>query len=333
MIVPRGGHRSDLRWPLWASLAVVAHLFAGLALLPQLRSLSRRARVLAALPSGLLLALGLVSLSQRDQLGWISRPSWYAPLSGWSTLSGGWWLLVPASVGVVIAERRGGVWRTVALWAVTPIALLLLVSQVDPVYLPRYVIEATPALALLTAMALRQLATSWQRLAVAPAIAVGIGIAVVTTQGLRPFRYENLPSAADFIRDGSQHGDGVVYLGVSTRLALSDEITESVGLRSDDGPEPPDVLLATRPDAVAAGALESASVGPHEVPLLMAGARRLWVVSWPGVNTVRTSDPTSQAAQATLTRGWSPLSQQSFGSMRVTLWGRQRPGPGLGTSY
>ncbi|BEP13095.1 hypothetical protein acdb102_14060 [Acidothermaceae bacterium B102] len=320
VIVPTA--RSGLRWSLWASLAVVSHLFAALALVSQLGALSRRGRSWSAVPGCLLVVLGLVSLSQRSQLGWISRPAWYAPLSGWSTLSGGWWLALPALLGLVAALRRSGSWRVVGLWAVAPLALLLLVSAVDPVYLPRYAIEATPAMALVTVTGLEALAVRWQRLVVVPAMAVGVGVLVVASQGLHSFRYENLPAAADFIRDGSQQGDGLVYLGVSARLALSDEISEPAGSRSDDGPQPPDVLLASHSDAVRLGSLQAASVGPYDVPSLLGETRRVWVVSWAGVDAIPSTDPTSEKAQATLALGWTDLRQHSFGSMRVTLWGR-----------
>ena len=320
VIVPRSDESAGLRWQLWASLGLIAHLFAALALAPQLRLLSRRGRRWAVLPGGLLLALGVVSLLQRGQLGWISRPPWYAPFSGWATLSGGWWLAAPAALGLVATARRGAAWRVVAVWAALPLSLLLLISVADPVYLPRYVIEATPALSLLTVAGLQALAARWQRLVLAPAMAVGVGLAVVASQGLQPFRYENLPAAADFIRDGSHQGDGVVYLGVSTRLALGDQLAEPSPTHSDDGPQPTDVLLARRSAGI--GLLQAASVGPYDVPALLAGTRRVWVVSWAGGGAIPSSDPTSRAAQATLAQGWSDLTEQRFGSMRITLWER-----------
>jgi mannosyltransferase len=336
LLLHRTAKVPTLRWAGWAAFAVVAHLFAIVSLLPQLPLLSggaRRRRLAALVPLLLAAAIGAVSLSQRGQVGWLSRPAWYALFTGWATLSGGWWMAALPAIGAVLAIRyRQGRWATIVVWAVAPLLVLVLASLVTPVYLPRYLIEVTPALALLSALGVRGLVTLAARSAtsthtmafrsIAAAAAVVV-LLIAVVQGEKPYQYENLPAAADFIRDSALPGDGLVYLGDTARLGMGDAVTaEPAGPRSDDGPVPVDVLLDPRTNPVATGALQAGSLSPLAARRALAGSRRLWVASWAGVGAVTSTDPTSLTVQAVLRNGWSAVAVQSFGSMRIALWRR-----------
>ncbi|MDX6257321.1 MAG: mannosyltransferase [Frankiales bacterium] len=336
LFVPRTTRGVALRWAGWATLAVAAHLFAVVSLLPQLWLLRSRVRgwsLAALVPLATAAAIASVTVTQRGQVGWLSRPAWYAVFAGWATLSGGWWVAALPAIGAVLAVRyRQARWGTVVAWAVVPLVVLLLASIVTPVYLPRYLVEVTPALALLSAVGVRSVlaiaARSTYSAGTVAVRSVGSVVAVVVTlvavvQAQKPYQYENLPAAADFIRDSAAPGDGLVYLGDTARLALADALAaDAARPLSKDGPVPVDVLLDPRTDAVSTGVLQATSISPPEAKPVLSRARRLWVASWAGAGAVPSADPTSLAVQDVLRDGWSTVAVQSFGSMRIALWQR-----------
>ena len=274
LLGPRTDERTVYRWAGWASFAIAAHLLAVVSLLPQLWLLRGTRRGLPAVlaPLALAGAIAGVGLTQRGQVGWLSKPPWYALLSGWATLSGGWGLAALAALGVAVAVRtRRHSWAAVATWAVAPVSLLLLVSRDVPLYLPRYLIEVTPALALLSALGIVAVRSAASRsappartAAFAAMCVVASAVAVSTAiQAGKPYQYENLPAAADLIRDSAQRGDGLVYLGDTTRLGMGDAVTaDPAGPGSDDGPVPSDLLLDPHSDPLAAGTLQATSLPP-----------------------------------------------------------------------
>ena len=124
LLEPRTDGRPGYRWAAWASFAIAAHLLAVVSLLPQLLLLRGRKRWLppALIPLGLACAIAEVGLSQRGQVGWLSGPPWYALLTGWATLSGGWWVAAFPALGVAVAARtREHRWAAVATWALAPV--------------------------------------------------------------------------------------------------------------------------------------------------------------------------------------------------------------------
>jgi mannosyltransferase len=333
LLLPRTGNAVPVRWAAWASFAVAAHLFAVVSVLPQLwllRSRPPRWRLAALLPLATAATVAAVTVTQRGQVGWLSRPAWYALFAGWATLSGGWWVAALPAIGAVVVVRyRTRPWSTVVAWAVAPLVVLLLASLVTPVYLPRYLIEMTPALALLSAVGVREVlaAAAAPRAALAvrslaSAIAVVV-VVVAVLQAQKPYQYENLPAAADFIRDSAAPGDGLVYLGDTARLALGDALTAEVaGPLSEDGPVPVDLLLDPRSEAVSTGVLQATSMSPVAAKPVLDRANRVWVASWAGAGAVPSTDPTTRTVQDVLRHGWSTVAVESFGSMQITLWQR-----------
>ena len=333
LLVPRTAQGGLFRWSGWAVFAVAAHLFAIISLVPQLWLLrsGHRRRLAALAPLVVASTIAVVSLTQRGQVGWLSRPAWYAFFAGWATLSGGWWVAALPALGVVLAVRhRMADWTFVAGWAVVPLALLLVASIVTPLYLPRYLIEITPALALLSAVAVRAVLAagrSTPRASVAVrASASAVALVMITVsvvQAEKPYQYENLPAAADFIRDSARPGDGLVYLGETARLAMSDAVVaDPAGPGSDDGPVPVDLLLDPKTGADSIGALQAESMSPLAAGPALDRSHRLWVASWAGTGAVPSADPTSLTVQDVLSHGWSTVAVQSFGSIRIALWQR-----------
>lgn len=333
-----GRRRTGIVWAVIAAASIAAHLFALLSLLPQLFLLVRESwpwRRWALLPLAIALVLAGVSLGQRGQVGWIPRPPWFAVLGGGATLAGGWWMLPLCALGLIAAVRRPGADRRltlVAAWAFGPLVLLVAGSEIIPLYLPRYLIEAAVPLALLTAKGALVLPRLVSRVSGSLDRGVGAGVAamllasigVSALQSAKPYRYEDLPAAADFVRDSSHPRDGLVYLGDTVRLALVDAVSAQVGgAGTDDGPVPVDVLLDKRSDATVAGLLEPGSISAAQVPVALRSPARLWVASWVGPGTLPDADPTVRAARAALARSWAPVAQQSFGSLQIALWQRR----------
>ena len=84
-----------------------------------------------------------------------------------------------AVLGLVALKRRSeaGLALWLGTWAFVPFALALLVSLVRPIYLDRYLMIASPAFALLAAVAIVRLSTRWRVVALAVVVAAtGIGL-------------------------------------------------------------------------------------------------------------------------------------------------------------
>ncbi len=319
------------RWP-WAAAAtatVYLHLFAAIVVAVQavaaLRSPARRrwlpAIVTVALASS---PLALVALLERGEIGWVSRATGWTYLAAWSRLAGGTGLalLDAALVGaaVVLARRRPGV-RVLGLWLAAPIVLLVTVSLVHPVYVARYTLVATPALALLAALGLAE-ATARLRtrgeLAVATAFALTAGVSglsgtAVAAEQARPYIYENMPAAADVVLDGARPGDGIAFLSGSVRMSMD------YYLPADDprAPRPQDVLSAPGEGPVVTG-----TWGGHDFPITtdlqhLTGLQRVWVVRWVHGHNTLTRDVIRLLHQR-----FHEDRQVRYGEVEVSLWSR-----------
>ncbi len=111
--------------------------------------------VAAAGAAGLVvLPLALVASGQEQQVAWLKRPTVGNLLNFAHQTGGTWWavalLAVLAAAGTVVALRRARPLALVALpWAVLPVALSFAISQVHPIYNPRYLLFCVPGVVLL----------------------------------------------------------------------------------------------------------------------------------------------------------------------------------------
>lgn len=338
LLAAKPSQRTGVRYAVLAAAAIAAHLFAVLCLLPQvllLRKQTGQWRRWTLLPLSVAAFVAWVSLGQRGQVGWLSRPAWWSVFSGWAALSGGWWVLPAAGLGLFMALRRPALdprWTAVAAWASAPLLLLVACSQVHPVYLARYVIESTVPLALLAAggaMAMpsvvsRCLHRSPRQVWLSMSAVLVVSVSVSAVNATQSYQYENVPAAADFVRDSSHAGDGLVYLSDTVRLAMADAVSVPTrGEPSDDGPAPADLLIDAGSGADRAGVLAAGSLSPRGVRLALSCCRRLWVASWSDVGSSSRADATGVAAERFLATGWSAVESSAFGELHVALWQRR----------
>lgn len=102
-------------------------------------------------------------------------------------------------------------------WAVLPVVLSLLISQIHPVYSPRYVLFAVPGLALLAGAglaALRRTPATWAVLAVLVAFSVSAHLAVRGPAN----RPDDLRTLAAELSVQERPGDAVLYVPERFRL-------------------------------------------------------------------------------------------------------------------
>ncbi|MRK00741.1 hypothetical protein GEV27_04315 [Aeromicrobium sp. S22] len=132
---------------LYALLLLAAH---GAYVLLAARQIARRVALAWAGAAVVLLPLAVVAAGQRaGQLGWIRRPG-LSELRGLVDQIGG----TDVATVVLALLAVSGAWvlrrsPLPLLWAVLPVAVSWLVSQVQPVYADRYVLYVVPAVALL----------------------------------------------------------------------------------------------------------------------------------------------------------------------------------------
>lgn len=160
--------------------------------------------VSAGVAGGLLVPLARLASSESKQISWIGRPGagtiidfgvWQWFMTNWWFAALGWILAVVGVVSVVrqrraaerpggaLASQRFGVLQVVLPWMLVPSIGLIAVSLVgSPLYSPRYVTFAAPAMALLMAVGLtslrppRLISMSSRRL-----VAAGLVLAVAMT--------------------------------------------------------------------------------------------------------------------------------------------------------
>jgi mannosyltransferase len=182
-------------WALYGlafSAVIIWHPPAGVVLAPThiLLVSQRRERVL---PHGLAAALVIVALGvpwaaqiamrstgEGVVMNWLTFPTPEVTAHAVVDISGAAGLgLLLALVGLWALHRAGDVDRAVwlATWAFTPFVVALVISVARPIFLDRYLIVASPAFALLGAVAITGLGFRVRAaLAAAVVVAVGIGL-------------------------------------------------------------------------------------------------------------------------------------------------------------
>jgi hypothetical protein len=221
---------------------------------------------------------------------WGGRPSWLCHAGGvWGRRGSG------AFGSGVSPERhcpratrcppgpcpRGGVWGgrppglagpgaaitwLSAPWLILPPALLLVISEVKPFYVYRYVVFCLPALALLTAAGLSVLG----RLPCIACIAVIALFALPMQHAVRaPSGHgDDIRAAAQFLRAETKPGDAVIYNKFGMRDWATAYPYGFTALRD----------VGLRQSAVTAGNLSGTQVPPRVLSSRLRSAARVWLV-------------------------------------------------------
>ena len=206
---------------------VVTHAVVGLLLLPVHAVLiaQRRSKFM---PHGLLAAVVMVGIgvpwiaqlamrtdSETSETSWIPFPSAEAATRALVEVSGVAGLgVVLAAIGLWALRRSGNgalaVW--LATWAVGPWVLALVISLGRPIFLDRYLVIATPAFAMLAAVAVMSLAGRLRAGVVAvAAVATAVGLVLwYSSAEDGNWRGEDWRSAVSTVMERSGEADAVV---------------------------------------------------------------------------------------------------------------------------
>jgi mannosyltransferase len=334
----RGGSRG---WWIGYAVAMVAavvlHEFAVLALAAHGLTL-----LLGRAPAGVwwrwaagaaacglaVLPLALASAAQSGQVAWLRRPTagtvWtLAELFLGSTPA----VLVPVAVLVAVglATRTGpgtpGLAAVAGPLLLLPPALLLLVSQVRPLYHERYVLYALAGVPLLAAQGLQWLCgrVTWPHARVwVPAVVVLAVVAGQLGQQLHvrtvASRSNDLAGAAAVVRHGARPGDGVLFLPSRYRAAALGYPDAFVAVH--------DVALAQTP--VQAANLRGVDKSRRQTRKALLASSRVWVVGRPGL-VVQPDEPGAVSARTTLRAHFRRVQAWPVPGMEVALYVRTSP--------
>lgn len=234
----------DRRWSRFAfyaaSLALLGwlHLFALLIVLAHgVTVLAWRRRELlrwgAAVAGAMAVVapLALVASREREQVFWLKRPG-FADLLDFAHQAGGtWWAVgllgVLVVAGTVCAFRHARPLALVALpWAFLPVLASFAISQVEPIYHPRYLLFCVPAVALLVGAAflpavLPAVLRGWRSWLI-PVVAVGLLAALTLPAQVllrRPdARPDDLRTLSSTLSAEIRPGDAVLFVPFRYRL-------------------------------------------------------------------------------------------------------------------
>nr|WP_055506750.1 glycosyltransferase family 39 protein [Nonomuraea pusilla] len=310
---------------LYALLLVPAHLVtahlvtahpAGARPLPPRRPAAGLWVVAALAGAAVALApLVLVAAGQRDtQVFWLRPPGW-ADVAAFPVEVAGGTAAAVALFGLAAWGARYAL--PVVPWAVLPPALSMALSQAQPIYHPRYVLFAVPAVALLAGVGLARLPFR-AGVATAAAGSLAFALLVVPAQtalrepGSRP---DDLRGLAATLAAEQRPGDAVLFVPRRFRLFVAvygepyrrlADLTPAPA--SGGGAAPPGADWGTAEPRTAAG-LRAA----------LAGVDRVWLVS-PRIGTRYASDERYRVLRETLAAG----PERAFGSIRLTLYTRAR---------
>jgi mannosyltransferase len=332
----------------WTPYAVTCAVLVGLNLLAilvplahllTLRCWRRRSRVLAswvaATSPAVLVALGLmVAVShQRYQIGWIPRPG-ISSVRDFAHLTLGPNLPLAVLVALLVLvglvptrsrpERR---LQAVALpMACLPCAVLLGLSLVQPIFVPRYVFPSVAAVALLAALGVVRLGrvlavhTGGRALALVAAVTVlvvaagGVGTQRLNrTEASRP---DDLASAAAAVAAGARPGDAMLFLPSNRRLVAlvypgSFDGVRDVGL--GDGPEK-------------AGNLAGRSLPLSLTLQNLSASERVWAIGRPGLATLP-GEFDARVELALLDRDFVPVERTGANGVGITLYAKRPATP------
>jgi mannosyltransferase len=329
------------RW--WVGYAVVCAVLVGLNLLALLVPaahavtllLWRRRRALlpwavAATPAVLVaVVLGVVAGTQPYQIGWIPEPG-LSSVRDFVLLALGPNLVVAGLVAAlvlvaVLPTRDEAVRRLRALalpLAVLPSVVLVLVSLVHPIFVPRYVFPSAAAVSLLAAVGVvrlgRLVATRAGGrgvvvVAVAAVLVVGVGgIGAQRLDRTAASRPDDLAAAARVVATAARPGDALLFLPSNRRLVALVYPRSFAGLR--------DIGVAESP--VQADNLMGRPLPLPAVLRNISTSDRVWALGRPGL----ALQPVDQDARAELTlleRDFEPVPYAGARGVGITLFVRR----------
>ncbi|HJP73985.1 MAG TPA: glycosyltransferase family 39 protein [Pseudonocardiaceae bacterium] len=207
--------RNWIAYACAVSLLGLLNLFALLLLLAHARFARRQARVwlvtagLACIPAVPIVTL---AVNQQDQLSWVVKPDLNAggALAVW--LAGSVLSVVLASVliGLFLGRKPGHALTRLAIpWLVLPPIVLILGSELKPVYVQRYLAFCLPALALLIGAGLATIT-------VGPRVIGLLLLTVLGTPTQSAIRQvgghgDDIRDAASILGQRARAGDGVLF--------------------------------------------------------------------------------------------------------------------------
>lgn len=335
-----------LRW--WVgylaatAAAGILHEFAVLALLAHAITLliSRMPRrvwrwwgVCAVLCLVVVAPLAIVSRQQSSQVRWLNAPDWSTvadvgrSLAGTSTVA----VVVLLLLAVVAAIRmrpperpeaemswKFGVTAIAVPMLVIPATVLLLASQVQPIFVDRYVFFSVTGIPLLAGVGLTRLVALLGKQRVSWAVGTLVVIAIFCTQlpALRAVRSvdsrtDDLAGAARAVADGSRPGDAVLFLPSKFRAAALGYPAAFKGLH--------DVSLEQT--AIQAENLRGKDKSSGQTIKSMLQARRIWVLGRTGLKLSATSPGTLQE-KTVLHRDFQKIRQVNVHGLEVALFVR-----------
>lgn len=336
-------HPARGRWWAWVAVTAVvphAHFFGLLAVGAQVVALLARGRLptprrglvagyaavaVSALPIAVFLAAGgdQGQVDNAPALTPVRFVGAFARLVG----NGGPLLLALAGVAIAVAlwdavgrlrdERGVGSersWAFVLLvaWVAVPVLTVAALSPVKPLFGARWFLLTAPALALLTAVG------AW-RLPRRAAIGLLGAIVVVSLAATAAFyprdAHDDFRAATRYVLDRAEPGDAIVFQPWFTRVTFTnyadrrpDERDRLVPL--DPAPDWGEWLLIDEPPDLTA----------ERADTLIDGHDRVWVLERAGTEDAPQADDAATMARALEARGFSPVDEQSFPGLDVTLY-------------
>ncbi|MGI5200472.1 glycosyltransferase family 39 protein [Spirillospora sp. CA-108201] len=313
---------------LYALFLMPAHaVTAGLWRHPRRRRRHRASWGLAALAAVLLVSpLAVVARGQEAaQVSWLQRPGSRALYSlGLRVTGDGRVLLLVLVAAVVVGTARllvrdhGNAAALIVPWMCVPFVLAWSVSQVHPVYHPRYILYSVCALALLggvaldTAVGLLPVGRPWFAVAAAVTALAVLALATLPAQlaerGPRS-RPDDLRSLAATLRHHSRPGDAVLYLPADRQAFATAYAGAFARLNA--------TALQDRETNLQPGAFRSA----------LAAESRVWLIQIPPHDhRYRSTASPRDLAILKNDKGFRATGSRWFGSIRLTLYVRRTAG-------
>jgi mannosyltransferase len=328
LITRPGRRRRAVGYGLWVLLGTYLHAMTALLFLAHALALVLFRRF-APIRRSFALALGAVAVAvvplallmraQSVQTAWLPlvRSAGQVgevaeQLAGGTSLAARAWA-VAVVVGVVLAlvlrPREAPVGPLAVMVALPPVVLIA-VGAVTPILSSRYLVFVLPPLAVLAGLGWAAVA---RRVLVPAAVAMS-AVAVAVTVGW--FHGATSPddpeAAAAYLAAHDAPGDAIVFSPVWARTEMHYFLERRDDVVAAD--------VALRPDTVEAdvGSLYLPEADAAEIRSALLGARRIWVVGFPG-NPWRPTPDTSAEVYAALHRPGTVVLDRWFGDLDVRL--------------